>query len=103
MNLHMDQNEILALLKCGSRQDLVIPEEKRLEIPHKPFIAAYLKSLEDYAEKLRGTPIPLLSYSDFRLFYETGNRSLYEDGANGYFPRRGRLAAFAALAWLYGR
>lgn len=103
MDLHMDQNEILALLKCGSRQDLSIPDKKRLEIPRKPFIAKYLQSLEAYAEKFRGTPIPALPYSAFRLLYETGDRRLYEDGENGYFPRRGRLAAFAALAWLYGR
>jgi len=103
MDLRLDQQAILQLLQPGSRKDLAIPEEERLAILEKPFAAPYLKTLEDYAERFRGKPIPSLPYSTFKLYYETGDRALYEDGENGYFPRRGRLAAFGMLAWLYGR
>lgn len=103
MDLRLSEQEILALLQKGSRKDLAILDEDRLAIPNKPFIAPYLKSLTDYAEKFRGKAIPVLPYSAFRLFHDTGDRTIYEDGENGYFPRRGRLAAFAMLSWLYGR
>ena len=103
MDLRLSEQEILALLKKGSRQALAIPEEERLAIQSKPFTAPYLKTLQEYAENVRGKVIPSLQYSDFRLFYDTGNRAQYEDGERGYFPRRGRLAAFGMLSWLYGR
>lgn len=103
MDLRLSEQEILALLKCGSRQALAIPDEERIAITGKPFAAPYLQSLHEYAEQFRGKEIPSLHYSAFKLFYETGNRALYEDGERGYFPRRGRLAAFGMLSWLYGR
>ncbi|MDD3429739.1 MAG: heparinase II/III family protein [Oscillospiraceae bacterium] len=41
---------------------------------------------------------PVLSYSLFTQFWQTGERKNYE---NLYFNRRGRLLTFALLSWLY--
>lgn len=99
----MKKQDILKILKEAGRQDLSIPEEKRLAIPHKALLKPYLQEIADFAEKCRGTAIPALPYSRFKLFYETGDRFQYEDSEVGYFPRRGRIGAFGVLAWLYGR
>lgn len=99
----MTKQQILSILQDVGRADLSIPEEKRLAIPHNPLLQPYLQEIADYADKCRGTAIPALPYSRFKLFHETGDRFQYEDSEVGYFPRRGRITAFGALAWLYGR
>ena len=99
----MTKQQILSILQDVGRADLSIPEEKRLAIPHNPLLQPYLQEIADYADKCRGTAIPSLPYSRFKLFHETGDRFQYEDSEVGYFPRRGRITAFGALAWLYGR
>ena len=98
----MMKQELLAVLRAAGKQDLSIPEEKRLAIPQNPLLKPYLQEIAEFAEKCRGTVIPALPYSRFKLFHETGDRWQYEDGAAGYFPRRGRIGAFGVLAWLYG-
>ena len=99
----MNQQEILRILSCAGKPDLSVPESKKQAIIRNKVIAPYLQSLTAEAEKFRGTAIPALPYSYFKLFHETGDRWYYEDSERGYFPRRGRLAAFAVLAWLYGK
>ena len=99
----MTKQQILNILQDVGRADLSIPEEKRLAIPHNPLLQPYLQEIADYADKCRGTAIPSLRYSLFKLFVETGDRGHYELDPEGYFPRRGRISAFGALAWLYGR
>ncbi len=99
----MTKQQILNVLQNVGKADLSIPEEKRLAIPHNPLLKPYLQEIADFAENCRGTAIPVLPYSRFKLFHETGDRFQYEDSEVGYFPRRGRLAAFGVLAWLYGR
>ena len=99
----MTKQQILNLLQSVGKVDLSMPEEKRLAIPHNPLLKPYLQEITDYAEKCRGTAIPALPYSRFKLYHETGDRFQYEDSEVGYFPRRGRIAAFGVLAWLYER
>ena len=99
----MNKQEILEILSHAGRPELSVPQEKKQAILQNAFIAPYLQSLECEAEKFRGKPIAALPYSYFKLFHENGDRWYYEDSEVGYFPRRGRLAAFAVLAWLYGR
>ena len=99
----MTKQQILNVLQNVGRADLSIPEEKRLSIPHNPLLKPYLQDIADFAQQCRGTAIPALPYSRFKLFYETGDRFQYEDSEVGYFPRRGRLSAFGVQAWLYGR
>ena len=99
----MTKQQILNVLQNVGRADLSIPEEKRLSIPHNPLLKPYLQGIADFAQKCRGTAIPVLPYSRFKLFYETGDRFQYEDSDVGYFPRRGRIGAFGVQAWLYGR
>lgn len=53
--------------------------------------------LRQYAKSAEGE-IECLKYSDFRLFFTTGNRSVYEEK---YFIRRSRLNACALLSLLY--
>ena len=104
MNFHMTKQEILAVLQKAGKQDLSIPESKKQAILDNPSLKKYLAALEETAAKHRGTPIPVLPYSKFKLFNETGDRVGFEsDPVCGYFPRRGRLAAFGLSAWLYGR
>lgn len=99
----MTKQQILNILHSVGKADLSIPEEKRLSIPHNPLIRPYLQDITEFAESCRGTAIPVLPYSRFKLFHETGDRFQYEDSDVGYFPRRGRIGAFGVLAWLYGR
>ena len=99
----MTKQQILNVLQNVGRADLSIPEEKRLSIPQNPLLKPYLQDIADFAQQCRGTAIPALPYSRFKLFYETGDRFQYEDSEVGYFPRRGRLSAFGVQAWLYGR
>ena len=104
MNMHMKKDEILAVLNKVGTVDLSIPESKKQEILANPSLKKYLASLEKTAAKHRGTPISVLPYSNFKLFHETGNRFIFEgDKVTGYFPRRGRMAAFALMSWLYGK
>lgn len=99
----MTKEQILEILQSVGKADLSISEQKRLEIIHNPLLAPYLQGIADFAQKCRGTAIPVLPYSRFKLFHETGDRLQYEDSEAGYFPRRGRLTAFGVLAWLYER
>jgi len=99
----MTKQDILNVLKAAGKQDLSIPEGKRLAVMQNPLLKPYLQDIADFAQQCRGTAIPALPYSRFKLFYETGDRFQYEDSEVGYFPRRGRLSAFGVQAWLYGR
>ncbi len=104
MNMNMTKNEILAVLKKVGKADLSIPESKKQEILANPVLQDYLGKIHACAEKYRGTPIPVLPYSSFKLFHETGDREKAQsDPVTGYFPRRSRLHSFGQLAWLYGR
>ena len=99
----MTQQEILSILSQTGSVDLSVPESKRLSIPQNRLIQPYLREIEAFADACRGTMIPSLPYSFFKLYMQTGDRLHYEDSDRGYFPRRGRLGAFAVQAWLYGR
>lgn len=104
MNFHMTKEEILAVLQKAGKVDLSVPESKKQEILNNPSLKDYVASIEKYAAARRGTPIPALPYSDWKLVHATGNRLIFENGKpTSYFPRRGRLAAFGLSAWLYGK
>ncbi|MBR4887637.1 MAG: heparinase II/III family protein [Clostridia bacterium] len=104
MNYYMTKEEILAILNKVGKVDLSIPESKKQAVIANPLLQDYLKMIADCAEQYRGTPIPVLPYSSFKLFHETGDREKAQsDPVTGYFPRRSRLHSFSKLAWLYGR
>ena len=103
MNPHRSQQQILSVLQRVGPKDLRIPDTVRLSIPFKEHLRTYLAELTDFAETCRGSVIPSLPYSYFKLFHETGNRSMYETSDRGFFRRRKRLVAFGILAWLYER
>ena len=69
MNMHMTKQEILSVLTKVGKVDLSIPESKKQEILSNPSLQKYLASLEKTAAKHRGTPIPVLPYSNFKLFW----------------------------------
>lgn len=98
----MTKQEILSALQ-GGQHDLSLPADARQKVLDNAWIKPYLDSVKEAAESFRGKPIPSIPYSCFKLFHETGDRWMFEDSEVGYFPRRGRLAAFAVLSWLYGR
>lgn len=98
----MTKQEILSALR-GGQHDLSLPASARQKVLDNAWIKPYLDSVKEAAESFRGKPIPSIPYSCFKLFHETGDRWMFEDSEVGYFPRRGRLAAFAVLSWLYGR
>ncbi len=55
-----------------------------------------LAALEKAAAQYLHTPTPSLSYTLFRLYWDTGDRVQYQAA---YYERRGRLLTFALLAW----
>lgn len=63
------------------------------------FYTDMVAQVQAAAEQCLNEPTPLLPYSKFKLFDETGNRSVYEDV---YFERRKRLNAFALMSKLTG-
>jgi hypothetical protein len=74
--------------------------ETKTAVLANPILAEYLAGLERMAARYRQTPLPELTFSQFRRYDDSGNRLGYEAQ---YFDRRGRLLAFALLAWLHGR
>lgn len=97
--------EILDVLEKSPRAKACFTDEVKEKALNNPCLKEYFRTLEEEGEKLRGEALTVLPFSAFRRF-ETpgdGNRSEFEFGKNGYFPRRKRLLTFALLAWLYGR
>lgn len=54
--------------------------------------------LKQYNQFAADEDIPSLKYSDYKLYYSTGNRMIYE---KKYFARRQRLNALAILSMIY--
>ena len=65
------------------------------DIHYKKFLNEKLADWDKYCE---GKIITELKYSDFKNFFTTGNRSVYE---SQYFKRRGMLVTSAVLALIY--
>lgn len=65
-----------------------------------PLLKDYLQELEAHGRYLAQEPAKQLTYELYALYFQTGNRLLYEEA---YFDRRSRLATFGLLSWLYGR
>lgn len=59
----------------------------------------YLDELNRRCDSFRGKPIPALEFSKFRLYDETGNRSIYQQ--RYYCDLRMRLTSFAIRTWLF--
>lgn len=58
----------------------------------------YIDEINVSCDTFRGTPIPSLKLSKFRLFDEIGERAIYQQD---YFARRRRLSMFFLRTWLY--
>lgn len=67
----------------------------RNDIHYKKFLDERLADWEKYCE---GQAIAELKYSDFKKFFTTGDRSVYE---TQYFNRRGMLSTAAFLSLIY--
>ena len=63
-----------------------------------PFYKEMLDEVKAAAQEFEKTPVEALKFSEFNLFYQTGNRMVYE---TAYFERRGRLNAYALLYLVY--
>lgn len=67
----------------------------RNDIHYKKYLDERLADWDKYCE---GKVITELKYSDFKKFFTTGNRSVYE---SQYFKRRGMLVTSAVLSLIY--
>lgn len=76
----------------------ILSSEKIERIKTDDFFRQFVEPVRDYAESEIKKPTPELKYSAFRLFRETGDRTLFEES---YFNIRGRLNAFAFMYILY--
>ncbi len=59
----------------------------------------FLDELNMKCDSFRGKPIPVLEFSKFRLYDETGNRRIYQK--RYYRDLRTRLTSFGIRVWLY--
>jgi len=60
------------------------------KLRNTPHLQNFLNEIRREAARVVSTPVPALPFSIFRLFEETGDRSVYQ---NAYFDRRRRLAS----------
>ncbi|WP_181438642.1 heparinase II/III domain-containing protein [Paenibacillus sambharensis] len=72
-------------------------KEERERIMREEACRIMLQELKTEAEVMLEEQVPILPYSLFRLYGETGSRSEYEAV---YFKRRKRLTVLGILAWL---
>lgn len=100
---HYTKEEILAALRLGDPHLTIVSEEERKRILTDPVLETARADLQDLADDLGKHPTMEIPFSLFRRFDADGDRTQYEYAKNGYFIRRGKLAAHAILAWLYGR
>lgn len=68
------------------------------EVRNKDCYADYRKNLSDMWDTYSSSPIPLLPYSAFKLFFTTGDRDTYE---KPYFDRRRMLDCAALMSLIY--
>lgn len=69
-------------------------ENKWKEISTHPFYKEQIRAIRSEADRLLHEPIPAVSFSDYHLYFETGNRLQYEFA---YFERRKRLNIYAFM------
>ena len=63
-----------------------------------PWHEKTVEKLKQDAEKLIEKPIETIKYHEFRLFWDNGNRLIYQ---KSYYSRRERLNKFAILSMLF--
>ena len=68
------------------------------EVRQKDCFKGYRDDLVSMWETYGSSPIPELKYSDFKLFFTTGDRSIYEEP---YFNRRWMLDTAALMSLIY--
>lgn len=95
--------QIVEMLSSVDRRQVHFTKEDRDRVLSSDTLKKRIKGIGENADKFRGTPIPVLKFSAFKLYETTGDRTEFELSENGYFYRRRRLLAFALLSWLYGR
>lgn len=74
-------------------------EAVRKTVQTSPLHQKYMEKMKKDFEYFEKTPIPVITYSLFRRFYDDGNRIVYEH--KYYFKRRERLAKCALLYMVY--
>ena len=81
-------------------RDYIFPQLERIRenVSRNEVLKKNVEKMNEYAKKTIGSDIPVLSFSDFSVFFETGSRKEYE---YPYFERRKRLNYFAILSVLY--
>jgi hypothetical protein len=103
----MDYKHLKEALEYGTQvgggKSLLFKEahaaDKWQEIQQSLFYKEMLQEVVEVGEKLLDEPITSLSFSQYKIFDETGSRKQFE---RTYFARRQRLNAFAILSKVYG-
>ena len=72
--------------------------KKLEEVRQDPYYIPLIDAIKNEYEKTKGKTTADLDFSSFNLFFETGNRSVYEER---YYERRKRLTWSAILYLLY--
>jgi len=76
-------------------KDKLFWRKVREDISYKPLIERLMTLYDSYCKK---DVIPSLKYTDYKLYFETGDRNTYE---KSYFSKRIRLNTLAILALIY--
>lgn len=76
----------------------ILSEERINYIKSCKYFDEYLQEVKHYAESELEKDAPILNYSAFKLFKETGDRATYE---KPYFQKRKRFSAFSIMYLLY--
>ena len=73
----------------------ILTKERRKQLKNGEILPDYVAHIWQQAEEEIQKPHPVLTYADFKLFYDIGERQTYE---MPYFRKRTRLGLFAVMA-----
>lgn len=73
----------------------ILTKERRKQLKNGEILPDYVAHIRQQAEEEIQKPHPVLTYADFKLFYDIGERQTYE---MPYFRKRTRLGLFAVMA-----
>ena len=93
--------ELFELLEQTNPDSALYTDADRERILRNPNLSDILADTVAFSDELRNKPTTAIPFSLFKRFETDGDRTMYESGENGYFPRRGKLQTFGILAWLY--
>ena len=95
--INLTRDDVLLALK-SSNAPISYSNEDRRRILSNPNLSKLLSDLQSFAKSKLEEPTYSLSFSNFKLYEEIGNRSKFQ---KEYFSHRAKLESFALMAWIY--